>query len=34
MSEFILKILDLIQEEAHDELKINQQDFSEVCDVI
>lgn len=34
MSEFLLKVLDLIQQEAHDEIKINQDDMSEVCDVI
>lgn len=33
MSEFMLKILDLIQEEALDEIKINES-FGEVCDLI
>ena len=34
MSEFLLKVLDIIQSEAIDEIKINEQDMSEVCDVI
>lgn len=34
MSEFILKILDLIQEEAIDEIKINESSFEDCDDVV